>query len=169
MARSGVLLTSWLVMHLMPTSLIKMLSSSIAKAPPDRYTLIATCKTNSLVGVNHTILEYAQVWSAKPEYGVIGEPVFVPRHHSSASTKDGIHSRTSTGHEGKKAHGDIMPYDKDEDNGWVITQVYNCKTHKTDFVVLDARNLAAGPIARVKLGHHTPYGFHGTFTPDVFL
>jgi len=84
-----------------------------------------------------------QVWSARQEFGIIGEPVFVPR--------------PNTFH-------DVVQ----EDDGWVITQLYHPKTHHTQFVVLDASDLTKGPIARLHLVHHTPYGFHGTFCPHVF-
>jgi all-trans-8'-apo-beta-carotenal 15,15'-oxygenase len=80
-----------------------------------------------------------QVWSAREEFSTLGEPVFVPRPGP----------------------------DREEDDGWVIAQLYDCRRHQTQFVVLDAQNLSGGPIARVKLAHHTPYGFHGTFTPEV--
>eukprot|EP00012_Vannella_robusta_P007097 CAMPEP_0206194036 /NCGR_PEP_ID=MMETSP0166-20121206/6946_1 /ASSEMBLY_ACC=CAM_ASM_000260 /TAXON_ID=95228 /ORGANISM="Vannella robusta, Strain DIVA3 518/3/11/1/6" /LENGTH=501 /DNA_ID=CAMNT_0053610909 /DNA_START=69 /DNA_END=1574 /DNA_ORIENTATION=+ len=76
-----------------------------------------------------------QVWSARSESGVIGEPVFIPH-----------------------------PEGKEEDDGWVIVQMYCCKTHKTQFVLLDARDLSAGPIARIHLNYHIPYGFHGTWS-----
>jgi len=82
-----------------------------------------------------------QVWSARAEFSILGEPVFVPRPGP----------------------------DREEDDGWVITQLYDCKRHETQFVVLDARDLAHGPVARAKLAHHTPYGFHGTFTPEIFF
>lgn len=78
-------------------------------------------------------------WSAKSEFGVVGEPVFVPRQPTNRNQK------------------------LDEDDGWVLTQLYNCKEHRTEYVVLDAKHLEKGPIARMRLKHHTPYGFHGTF------
>ncbi|ORX89145.1 carotenoid oxygenase [Basidiobolus meristosporus CBS 931.73] len=81
-----------------------------------------------------------ELWKS---HGVVGEPVFVPR--------DGY---SSSGNE--------------EDDGWVLAQVYLPKQHMTDFVILDAKNLANGPIATIHLKHHVPYGFHGTFTPEVF-
>jgi len=81
-----------------------------------------------------------QVWSAREEFGTLGEPVFVPRPGP----------------------------ERDEDDGWVVSQLYDCKHHQTQFIVLDAKDLARGPVARLKLRHHTPYGFHGTFTPEVF-
>ena len=56
----------------------------------------------------------------------------------------------------------------DEDDGYVIVQLYVPKKHVTEFCVLDAKHLHQGPLARIKLKHHVPYGFHGTFTPQVF-
>lgn len=83
-----------------------------------------------------------QVWYS---HGCIGEAVFVPRLGWKAATK------------GK------------EDDGYVITQLYVPDKHVTEFVVLNAKDLESGPIARVCLKHHIPYGFHGNFTPQVFL
>ena len=77
--------------------------------------------------------------------GVIGEPVFIPRR----------------GYESREIG--------DEDDGYVMVQLYRPKAHKTDFCILDARRVEDGPIARIRLQHHVPYGFHGTFTPEVFL
>lgn len=83
-----------------------------------------------------------QVWYS---HGCIGEAVFVPRLGRKAATKG------------------------QEDDGYVITQLYVPDKHVTEFVVLDAKDLEKGPIARVCLKHHIPYGFHGNFTPEVFL
>lgn len=41
--------------------------------------------------------------------------------------------------------------------------------HLTQLLVLDARAVHRGPVARVCLRHHLPYGFHGTWTPHVFV
>lgn len=37
-------------------------------------------------------------------------------------------------------------------------QVYDAETLLTDVVVLDAQNLAAGPVAKIHLPHHIPPG-----------
>ncbi len=49
----------------------------------------------------------------------------------------------------------------DEDSGWVITCVYREKTHTTDVVILDAKNIAAKPLATIPLPCRIPAGFHG--------
>lgn len=81
------------------------------------------------------------VWRAN---GCVGEPVFVPR------SRDGA-----------------------EDDGWVVVQMYDPDLHRTEFVILCARQMSeaglagAEPLCRLRLDSHVPYGFHGTFTPDV--
>ena len=57
----------------------------------------------------------------------------------------------------------------DEDDGYVIVQVYIPERHVTEFCVLEAKHVGNGPLARIRLKHHVPYGFHGTFTPEVFI
>lgn len=53
-----------------------------------------------------------------------------------------------------------------EDDGWLITVVYNAQRHASDLVILDATNLAT--VACLELKHHIPYGLHGSWTPVIF-
>lgn len=53
-----------------------------------------------------------------------------------------------------------------EGEGWVITFAYDKTTGKSDFIVLDAQRVAAGPIAKVHLPVRVPYGFHGWWLSD---
>jgi all-trans-8'-apo-beta-carotenal 15,15'-oxygenase len=84
-----------------------------------------------------------QLWSAAPR-GFINEPVFVPRPTT---------SETST---------------MAEDDGWLLVMVYNAERDRSELVILDARDLNKGAIARLGLKHHIPYGLHGSFTPEIF-
>lgn len=79
-----------------------------------------------------------QLWSAAP-HGYVSEPIFVPRSEDSR-----------------------------EDDGWVLTVVYDSSKHRSDVVILDGRDLNRGPVARLHLKHHIPYGLHGSWTPNVF-
>ena len=65
-----------------------------------------------------------------------GEPVFVPRNAQSS-----------------------------EDDGWVLAVWYDEERNRSEMIVLDARNFAGAPIARVKLQHRVPWGFHGNWVP----
>ncbi|MGF1494189.1 MAG: carotenoid oxygenase family protein [Microcoleaceae cyanobacterium] len=75
-----------------------------------------------------------QLWSAAPR-GFAGEPIFVPH-----------------------------PQGTQEDEGWLLTFIYDASHHRTNVVVLDAQDLSK-PVAELHLKHHVPYGLHGTFAP----
>ena len=79
-----------------------------------------------------------QLWSFAPR-GFMGEPIFVPR-----------------------------PGAIEEDDGWLLVLLYNAERRCSDLAILDARNIEQGPIARLLLKHHVPYGLHGSFTPNYF-
>lgn len=85
-----------------------------------------------------------QLWSAAP-WGYVGEPIFVPRS------------------------GNLTDVVGAEDDGWVLTLVFNATRDRSDVVILDAQDFNRGPLATLHLSHHVPYGLHGSFTPTVFL
>ena len=57
------------------------------------------------------------------------------------------------------------PGGTDEDDGWLLTQVYDTARERTYVAVLDARVPHAGPLARAWLEHAFPFTFHGTWVP----
>eukprot|EP00736_Rhodelphis_marinus_P008662 Rmarinus@m.28320 len=120
---------------------------------PTRYVYLMGCDHRHLnlpfqhiVKVDLLDPSKRQVWYAGAD-SVVGEPAFVPR-----------------GGYASKALSSAA-----EDDGHLVCQVYDSREHKTSFVVLDAQDLRAGPVARIRLPHHIPYGFHGTFTPGVWI
>jgi carotenoid cleavage dioxygenase len=54
-----------------------------------------------------------------------------------------------------------------EDEGWVMSYVYDKSTTSSSFVVLDASNIAGEPVAEVPLPRRVPNGFHGSWIPDA--
>jgi all-trans-8'-apo-beta-carotenal 15,15'-oxygenase len=78
------------------------------------------------------------LWSAAPR-GFMGEPLFVPR-----------------------------PQGQGEDDGWVLVLMYNAERRCSDLVILEGKDITAGPVSRLKLPHHVPYGLHGSFVPRYF-
>jgi carotenoid cleavage dioxygenase len=56
--------------------------------------------------------------------------------------------------------------DPNGDDGWVLGYVHNEVDNRTDFVVLDASDLAKPPVATVAMPQRVPYGFHGSWMPD---
>ncbi|MEM7274854.1 MAG: carotenoid oxygenase family protein [Actinomycetota bacterium] len=74
------------------------------------------------------------------DYGtaaIPGEPVFVPAEHAES-----------------------------EDHGWLLTFVYDKADAATDFLILDARDVTAAPVATVRLPQRVPFGFHGSWFDD---
>jgi all-trans-8'-apo-beta-carotenal 15,15'-oxygenase len=55
-----------------------------------------------------------------------------------------------------------------EDEGVVVTLVFDAERQRTDIVGLDARDIPAQPLFVARLRHHVPYSLHGTFTPRLF-
>jgi carotenoid cleavage dioxygenase len=53
-----------------------------------------------------------------------------------------------------------------EDEGWLLSVVYDGARDGSDLVVLDATDVAAGPVATVRLPQRVPFGFHGSWVPD---
>jgi carotenoid cleavage dioxygenase len=65
-----------------------------------------------------------------------GEPVFVPRSPSSS-----------------------------ENDGFVLAMWYDAELNRSELVILAAQDFSGKPIARVKLNHRVPFGFHGNWVP----
>ncbi|MFI5015784.1 MAG: carotenoid oxygenase family protein [Hyphomicrobiales bacterium] len=69
--------------------------------------------------------------------GYVGEPVFVPARLGG-----------------------------EEDEGYVITLVFDAGGQRTQIVGLDARDVAARPLFVARLKHHVPFSLHGYFAPE---
>ncbi len=54
----------------------------------------------------------------------------------------------------------------DEDDGWLMTVVYDAGRDTSDLVLVDARDMSAPPVATVQLPQRVPMGFHGNWVPD---
>jgi carotenoid cleavage dioxygenase len=52
-----------------------------------------------------------------------------------------------------------------DDEGWLLAFVHDESTAKSELTVLDASDVAAGPIARIPTPQRVPYGFHATWLP----
>ena len=63
-----------------------------------------------------------------------GEPIFAPRHGGTA-----------------------------EDDGWVLSYVWDEGEQRSECVILDASQFEAGPVARILLPGRVPFGFHASW------
>jgi len=60
----------------------------------------------------------------------------------------------------------FIPTGADEDDGVVVTMVFDASTGLSTIVGLDAREIGAKPLFTAHLRHRVPYGLHGCFSPD---
>lgn len=56
---------------------------------------------------------------------------------------------------------------KDEDDGYLMLYVYNRENNQSEFVILDAKNFIAEPLAIIELPRRVPHGLHGSWLPDI--
>jgi carotenoid cleavage dioxygenase len=59
------------------------------------------------------------------------------------------------------------PEGHEENDGWLLNFVTDLTDDSSELVVLDARDITAGPVARVLLPRRVPFGFHGNWMPDA--
>ncbi len=64
--------------------------------------------------------------------------------------------------------GVFVPRSSDaaEDDGWVMSFVYDAAGDRSDLVILDAQDFGAEPVATVHLPQRVPFGFHGNWVAD---
>jgi 8'-apo-carotenoid 13,14-cleaving dioxygenase len=56
-----------------------------------------------------------------------------------------------------------------EDDGYLMTYVYDSAKNSSDLVILDAQDLARPALAQVHLPNRVPYGFHGNWVADSMV
>lgn len=54
-----------------------------------------------------------------------------------------------------------------EDDGWVMSYVYDAAGDRSDVVILDAQDFGGDPVATVHLPVRVPFGFHGSWIADA--
>jgi carotenoid cleavage dioxygenase len=59
----------------------------------------------------------------------------------------------------------FVPDGDGEGEGWLMTFVYDHARNVSDFVILDAMDVARGPVAEIRMPRRVPYGFHGAWIP----
>ena len=68
----------------------------------------------------------------------------------------------STAHVGESVFAPD-PAGTNEDDGWLVNAIYDDTRDGTDVVILDARDVAHGPVATVHLPQRVPFGFHANW------
>ena len=54
-----------------------------------------------------------------------------------------------------------------EDDGWILTVVYDATTDTSELCILDARDVSVPEVARIQLPQRVPFGFHGNWVADA--
>ena len=60
------------------------------------------------------------------------------------------------------------PNGSEEDDGWVLSYIYQPEIDKSEIVIIDSRSFEKEPVARIHLPVRVPYGFHGNWVPDGY-
>lgn len=106
---------------------------------------------------------YLTGWSSVPEHGG-GTFDMVSRVDMQTGAK------SSYQHGPGRTTGEAIfapdPSGTAEDDGWLLSYVYDQATDRSDVVVLDAHDPAAGPVATVHLPRRAPFGFHGSWLAE---
>ena len=106
-------------------------------------------------------------------YGLhlVGSTPDYPAHATGIVKHDRDSGKTEIWHQGEAIQPDEAIFvpalnAEAEDEGWLLSVVYNRATDKSEVIVVDAMNISAGPIARVLLPRRVPFGFHGMWVPQ---
>lgn len=73
------------------------------------------------------------------------------------------------GHERATLEPVFVPRTPDaaEDDGWIMSYVYDGASGRSDVVILHAQDFAGDPVATIHLPARVPFGFHGNWVPDA--
>ncbi|HEY9802377.1 MAG TPA: carotenoid oxygenase family protein [Leptolyngbyaceae cyanobacterium] len=61
----------------------------------------------------------------------------------------------------------FVPHGDAEDDGYLITFVYDKNTRTSELLVFNAQDITSEPIARILIPQRVPYGFHGVWIPQT--
>ncbi len=93
-------------------------------------------------------------------------------HHTGPAVKHDLERRSSEVHVYGPGRVTLEPVfvprqgARAEDDGWILSYVYDAGRDKSDVVILDARHFAGDPVATIRLPVRVPFGFHGGWVPD---
>ena len=101
-----------------------------------------------------------------PEFGPMGPPFNSIVHRDDHT---GVQSGYFVGEEAAPEEPVFVPRGSNEGEGWLLSLVGRRAENRNDMIVLDALDVAAGPVATIKIPFRLRYGFHGTWIPGEEL
>lgn len=112
------------------------------------------------------------LWGRKTRYGYISRMANSPVPLFDGLIKYDHQTGTSETHEygsgrygGEAVFAPRVAEQADEDEGWLITFVYDTNEETSELVVINAQDVTSEPVARVLIPQRVPYGFHGAWVP----
>ena len=100
-----------------------------------------------------------------------------------ASAEDGVRFGPSYKHDVRTGHTETHDYGPGcatlepvfvsrqgssvEDDGWIISFVYDATRNASNVVIVDAQAFSEAPVATIHLPVRVPFGFHGNWVPDT--
>ena len=67
------------------------------------------------------------------------------------------------GSSGAASEGVFVPMGEGEDEGYILSVIYDRKSDSSHLRVIDAQNFSAAPVAKIQLPQRVPFGFHGNW------
>ena len=52
-----------------------------------------------------------------------------------------------------------------EDDGYIILFVWDEKLEQSECLIIDAKNFDGAPVAKIRIPHRVPFGFHAGWVP----
>jgi len=99
-----------------------------------------------------------QAWMPEP-YEFCGEPTYAPRSKAMENADD---------EEDVTDGSDSDSDNTAEDDGYILSLLYNGKTQTSEMLVFDASDLPSGPRTRIPItGLAIPHGHYGCYAPQV--
>lgn len=87
---------------------------------------------------------------------------------------DTVTGRSTTHEFGPGRYGSEAPFaprtnPKSEDDGYLLTFIYDDEQDISELLIIDAQDMAGEPVARVRIPQRVPLGFHATWVPEEKL
>ena len=100
------------------------------------------------------------------EFDSTGSPVILGYHQYDLKSGERKSHRLQNGRTGSEASFIVKENAKSEDDGYLMSYVYDPDDNKSELVVWDAQNIEDEPLCRIHLPARVPAGFHGSWIAD---
>uniref|UniRef100_A0A0G4FU10 Uncharacterized protein n=1 Tax=Chromera velia CCMP2878 TaxID=1169474 RepID=A0A0G4FU10_9ALVE len=105
----------------------------------------------------------SQTWFPAP-WQFLGECQFVDRQQQQDAS---LFEEIGGGAEGKTRTPLPALEERDEDDGYLLSFMFDGRKNSSSLVIFDARDITRGPISSLPLKAAVPHGLHGTFVPSA--